>query len=278
VDGFRLHLSGAGGVAVIARAPWWTSQRLLVALGLMTLVAALALAGTWILRRQVNRQMAVIGDKLRTEAVGKERDRMARDLHDTLEQQLSGVALQLDGLDDVVKANPSAASKELALARLMLRHTRLEARRSVWDLRSKVLEEHGLVAALRDMAESSAGSSGPKVQMRVSGQERRFPAMVEFHLFRIAQEAVANAIKHAGAQNIVLSLEYEADVSRLTVCDDGQGFDPEARRFSPGPHFGLLGMRERAAKAGLSLSLTSAPGSGCLITVLVPRHSATNSS
>jgi signal transduction histidine kinase len=269
VDGFRLHLSGPEGAEVIAKAPWWTPRRLLVALGVMSAVAFVGLAGTWVLRRRVRRQMEIIGDSLRAEAVGKERDRIARDLHDTLEQQLSGVALQLDGLDDVVKGNPAAASKVLLVARRMLRYTRLEARRSVWDLRSKILEEQGLLAALRDMVESSAGPAGPKLEVQVVGGERSHPAGLEFHLFRIAQEALANAIKHGEARTIVIRLENTPGCFRLSVCDDGRGFDPQAKLGAPGPHFGLLGMRERAAKAGVELNVDTAPGKGCTISVTV---------
>ena len=270
VDGFRLHLPGPSGLTVIARAPWWNTVRLLIALGVMSAVAMLGLVGTWMLRRQVNQQLEIIGAKLRAEAVGKERDRMARDLHDTLEQQLSGVALQLDGLDDAVKTNPGAASQALLLARRMLRYTRLEARRSVWDLRSQVLEQHGLVAALRAMAETTTGTAGPKVEVKTTGSERSFPAAVEFHLFRIAQEAIANAIKHGRARTIVIALAHSPEASQLTVRDDGVGFDPAAKDQSPGPHFGLLGMRERAAKIGGELAITASPGTGCTISVDVP--------
>jgi signal transduction histidine kinase len=270
VDGFRVHLAGAGGLRIVARAPWWTTQRLVVALMLMSAVALLGLAGTWILRRQVNKQMAIISENLRAEAVGKERDRMARDLHDTLEQQLSGVALQLDGLTDAIKTNPEAANKSLSLARRMLRFTRLEARRSVWDLRSKVLEQDGLVAALRVMAETATGPAGPVVEVNVSGEAHPLPTAVEFHLLRIAQEALANAIKHSEARKLIIGLEYATDATRLTVQDDGHGFNPEAREQSPGPHFGLLGMRERAAKIKAQLEVVSAPGAGCIISVTLP--------
>jgi signal transduction histidine kinase len=270
VDGFRLHLPGPSGVAVIARAPWWTPQRLLVALGLTSALAALGLGGAWMLRRQVNRQLGIIGDKLRAEAVSQERDRMARDLHDTLEQQLSGVALQLDGLDDAVKSNPPAARQALTLARRMLRYTRIEARRSVWDLRSQVLEKHGLTAALQAMADAAAAPAGPKITVQGSGPERRAPAAVEFHLFRIAQEAVTNALKHSGARQIAIEVTHTPDQTRLTVRDDGRGFDPDAKDLSPGPHFGLLGLRERAAKIGAELALAAAPGAGCAITVTAP--------
>jgi signal transduction histidine kinase len=274
VDGFRIHLPGAQGAKIISRAPWWTPRRLFLALGIMSIVAVLGLVGTWVLRRQVKRQLAIIGESLGAEAVGKERDRMARELHDTLEQQLSGVALQLDGLSDAIKANPDAATKSLSLARRMLRFTRLEARRSVWDLRSKVLEQDGLVAALRVMAETSAAPTGPAVAVKVFGAERALPAAVEFHLLRIAQEALGNAIKHSEARQLVIGLEYQPEGTRLTVQDDGRGFDPEAKEQSPGPHFGLLGMRERAAKIKAQLKVVAAPGAGCTISVTLPAESS----
>lgn len=269
VDGFRVHLPGPEGLTILHRAPWWTARRLLVALGVSSALAMLGLVGTWVFRQRVRRQMAIIGDRLRAEAVGKERDRIARDLHDTLEQQLSGVALQLDGLDDVVRSNPPAAAKVLSVARRMLRYTRLEAHRSVWDLRSKILEEQGLVAALRDMAEASSGPVGPKISVRLAGEVRRLSATTEFHLFRIAQEALANAIKHSGARAVLLSLSYSAGDLQLSVQDDGQGFAPDAPRAHPGPHFGLLGMRERAEKIGAILAFKTQPGAGCTVAITI---------
>jgi len=268
VDGFRLHLADSDAVRLIAPAPWWNTQRLFVALAVTSAVALLGLLGTWMLRRQVTKQMAIISDSLRTEAVGKERDRMARELHDTLEQQLSGVALQLDGLDDAIKANPGAAAKILTLARRMLRYTRLEARRSVWDLRSKVLEKQGLVAALQNMAEST---TGVKIELQVNGEKVKLPAAVEFHLFRIAQEALANAVKHSRASAITIELEYGAENFRLTVRDNGCGFDLQTTEKILGSHFGLMGMRERAAKMGGELNLQTAPQKGCCLSVTVPK-------
>ncbi|MBI5692093.1 MAG: sensor histidine kinase [Verrucomicrobia bacterium] len=270
VDGFRLHLREAAAITVISRAPWWNTERLLAALGLMSTLAALGLAGSWMLRRQVRRQLAIIGDQLRQEAVGKERDRMARDLHDTLEQQLSGVALQLDGVEDAVHRNPAAAAQGLLLARRMLRFTRLEARRSVWDLRSQVLARQGLAAALQAMAEAAVVPGGPRAIVQVRERAERLPAASEFHLLRIAQEALTNALKHSGAREVTLTLEHEPGVSRLTVRDDGRGFHPDSVESAAGFHFGLLGMRERAAKIGAGFSITSAPGAGCTVTVTVP--------
>ena len=271
VDGFRIHLPENGGIDIISRAPWWTTRRLLVALGIMSGVAAVGSLGTWLLRRQVKSQMLIISQKLRAEAVGEERDRMARELHDTLEQQLSGVALQLDSLDHAVTQNPAAASATLSLARRMLRYTRLEARRSVWDLRSKVLEEDGLSAALRAISEHS-GPTGPVIDINVRGAEHVLSAGADFHLLRIAQEATTNAIKHGDASLIRIELEYLQDDTRLTISDDGRGFDPAASQPVPGPHFGLLGMRERAGKIGASLTIESTPASGCVVTVILPHE------
>lgn len=269
VDGFRIHLPEHGGLHILSRAPWWNTKRLLIALGIMSAAASLGFLGAWTLRRQVKQQLTIIGGQLRAEAVGEERDRMARELHDTLEQHLSGVALQLDGLDHALHQNPTAASSILTLARRMLRYTRLEAHRSVWDLRSKVLENDGLAAALRAITETTRNTPGPTMEVQVSGHPRSHPPGVDFHLLRIAQEAVTNSIKHAHAQSITISLDYLPDQTRLTIHDDGHGFDPAAQP-APGPHFGLLGMRERAAKITADLTLVSLPGHGCRVILTLP--------
>jgi signal transduction histidine kinase len=270
VDGFRIHLPENGGVTLIRQAPWWNSRRLLFALGIMSGVATLGFLGTWLLRRQVKSQMRIISDKLRSEAIGEERDRMARELHDTLEQQLSGIALQLDSLDHAFTRNPVAASAKLTLARRMLRYTRHEARRSVWDLRSKVLEKEGLSAALSAIADTSGSPVGPSIEVCASGEKKPLPPGVDFHLLRIAQEATTNAIKHGRAASIRINLDYLPDHTRLTICDDGAGFDSSAVQSLPGQHFGLLGMRERAGKIGARLVIDSKPGSGCIVTIFLP--------
>ena len=148
----------------------------------------------------------------------------------------------------------------------MLRYTRLEARRSVWDLRSKVLELEGLSAALRAIAEQN-GPSGPTIDVSVLGSEHTLSAGVDFHLLRIAQEATTNAIKHGAASLIKIELEYKPDGTCLSIKDDGLGFDPSASPPVPGPHFGLLGMRERAGKIAARLTLDSSPGMGCVVSV-----------
>ncbi len=269
VDGFRVLLPESGGIAIVRRGPWWTQRGLFVALSIMSGVAAFGFFGTWLLRRQVKSQMLIISDKLRNEAVGEERERMARELHDTLEQQLSGVALQLDNLDDTITRNPAKASDSLSLARRMLRYTRVEARRSVWNLRSKILEQDGLPAALRAITETS-GSSGPIMEVVINGDERLLAPGADLHLLRITQEAITNSIKHGGAAHIRIGLEYLPEITRLSITDDGSGFDPAAANTVADSHFGLLGMRERAGKIGAILTIVSSPAQGCRVTVALP--------
>lgn len=267
IDGFRIHLANLESVTLLRRGPWWTPTRLYTALAAMTAAALLGIFGTLFFRRIVAKQARIIGEKLGGEAVSDERDRMARDLHDTLEQQLAGVALQLDGLDKVAKTDPTQISTRLGLARRMLRHTRVEARRSVWDLRSKVLELQGLSTALRSMVAGASSEEGPQVSLEIAELTRPLPAGSDFHLLRIAQEALANAVKHANACQVCISLHETSDAVELVVRDDGCGFvtaPPEAPVTS---HFGILGMHERVEKIGASLMIRSSPGHGCSVTV-----------
>lgn len=267
VNGFRILLADSTAVTVMHRAPWWTTGRLLAALGAMTGFAVLGTLGTLFFRRIVHKQALVIGEKLGDEAVSDERDRMARDLHDTLEQQLAGVALQLDGLDKVAKVDPSQISTRLGLARRMLRHTRVEARRSVWDLRSKVLEIQGLGTALRSMAAGASSDEGPLVLLDIGVLTRPLPSGSDFHLLRIAQEALANGIKHAAAREVSISLQETEDAVLLIVRDDGCGFTPAPPEAPVISHFGILGMYERIEKIGAFLDIRSSPGHGCTVTV-----------
>lgn len=270
VDGFRIRLANHEAVSLLRRSPWLTPSRLYTALGVMTSTALLGIFSTLFFRRIVAKQARIIGEKIGSEAVSHERDRMARDLHDTLEQQLAGVALQLDGLDKVAKVSPEQIIARLELARRMLRHTRVEARRSVWDLRSKLLELQGLGVALRSMATGASSADGPKVTLEIGELTRPLPAGSDFHLLRIAQEALANAIKHAGATEVVITLQETAQSVLLSIRDDGHGFVPAPAHAPLSSHFGILGMHERVDKMGATLSIQSSLGNGCLIAVSLP--------
>jgi signal transduction histidine kinase len=221
---------------------------------------------------------AVLGKRLRNQVVGirqepqnwavlEERNRIARELHDTLEQELTAITMQLDLVADCFQHRPRAAQQALDTARSMSRHCMVEARRSVWDLRCHLLEHGDLASALERVVEPLVPQNDTRVDVRVDGRPVRLHASIEMNLLRIGQEAVANAIKHSLARNIAVELRYAPDSVRLEITDDGHGFIPDE---TPAGHFGLLDMRERAQCMDSWLYVESEPGMGTSISVEVP--------
>jgi signal transduction histidine kinase len=213
-------------------------------------------------------QMDLIRQKLRSGAVLEERNRIARELHDNLEQELAGITMQLDLAVDCFQQAPRVAQQALETARNMSRHSMVDARRSVWDLRCHLLEEGDLVSALRQTVQPATARDDLKVQVSVTGTPVRLPAAIEMNLLRIGQEAVANAVKHGGAHMVTADLHFAEKQVRLCVADDGQGF--RLQDAAPSGHFGLLDMRERAQSMGCALQVESGPNSGTKVEVEVP--------
>ena len=202
--------------------------------------------------------------------VFEERSRLAREIHDTLAQGFVGISHQLDALGILLDSDPGAARQHLNHARKMARHSLTEARRSMMDLRTTELQEQDLPEALEAAARRWVAGSRVDVRLNVSPIDRKLPADVEQNLLRIAQEAVANAVKHSTATVIWLDLSLEGNVLRLRVKDDGKGFEPADTFAVSGGHFGILGMRERAERVGGQFDLASEPGSGTQVEVVVP--------
>jgi signal transduction histidine kinase len=190
---------------------------------------------------------------------------------------LAAITIQLDTVAAQFDAAPGIARKLLDLARTMSRRSLFEARRSVWDLRSHLLENSNLVTALSEVTKLMASSTRLPIDVQTSGTPRKLSAPVENNLLRIAQEALANALKHAQASHIVVKLNYEPALVRLRVRDDGVGFDTTCHATVSGGHFGLLDMSERAGKIGGAFSMISAPGQGTEIVVAVPEKGAPES-
>jgi two-component system NarL family sensor kinase len=198
----------------------------------------------------------------RSAAIGalEERNRLAREIHDTLAQGLAGIALRLEAADAALEAGqPEAARASVVRALEQARLGLEEARRSVLDLRAAPLEGRGLGAALADLAADARREGGPTVTIDVDGPADSLPARASLGLYRIAQEGLANALRHAGAASVRLRLEVGPGQAALTVEDDGRGFDPAG---TPAGRFGLLGMGERARLLGGRLLVDSAPGQG----------------
>lgn len=201
-------------------------------------------------------------------AVKDERQRIARELHDTIEQELAGLSIQLRNARQRLAGTPEQARTAIELAEQMLRHCREEARTSIRDLRSVAREQRGLRGALEEVLAPLAAECGANYSIEVEGQPGSLAGPVELHLLRLAQEAVANAARHASANEIRVRLAFTTDAVTLEIRDDGCGFDPTAP--APRGHFGMLGLRERADKLHAELTITSAPGSGTTIRVVVP--------
>jgi signal transduction histidine kinase len=273
VDGFRLHLQKENGIVILQRAPWWTLRRLLWALGLIAGLALVAIVWAALLRRRVAEQTKIIASQIERAVVKDERQRIARELHDTIEQELAGLSVQLRNARQRLQNMPEQAGTAIELAERMLRHCREEARTSIRDLRSVALEQRGLPGALEETLAPLVEGSGARLSYKVEGRARSLPGPVEIHILRMAQQAVANAVQHAAPKEISVRLEFDTAAVTLEVRDDGRGFDPAAP--APRGHFGILGIRERANKIHAVLTLESAPGAGTAIRVVVPAAAET---
>ncbi|HEX8190057.1 MAG TPA: two-component regulator propeller domain-containing protein [Pyrinomonadaceae bacterium] len=203
-------------------------------------------------------------------AVLQERNRIAREIHDNLAQEILGISVQLEIVARTMASAPDAARKHLDRARALVRSSVAEARRYVWDLRSQSLDERDLPAALAEMTRRLTAESGVQTQFNVSGTFRPLAPQVENNLLRIGQEAVGNAVRHAQAKTVTVSLDFGAREVRLEVKDDGRGFDAASYDGGRGGHFGLVGMRERAEQMGGRAEVRSEPGQGTEVTVRVP--------
>jgi signal transduction histidine kinase len=211
--------------------------------------------------------------ELRFAAVLSERGRIAREIHDGLAQGLVGISVQLELVNRLLSSSVDAARSQLEHARGLVKDSLAEARSSIWDLRSQAAETEDLATRLSRMAATATERSEPRIRVKskVSGTYRPLPPKAETELLRIAQEAVNNAVRHAKPEHIAIELRFGARELHMTIQDDGCGFDGQPHPESSGPegHFGLAGMRERAAQIGGSLAIDSAPGKGTQVSVSI---------
>jgi signal transduction histidine kinase len=270
----RVLMRGLDDVVVVRKPSPWTLKRALLALGTVTLGAAASIVWSLVLRRRVLQQTAVIAEKIEGERISQERSRIARDLHDSLQQELAGIGMQLSTTDKLLTRDADAARRSLELARSMLRRSQEEARRSIWDLQPLDLTTGDLGSALCDLFQPLDDHDGPAVEVKVAGDTAHIPPLVEAHLLRVAQEAVTNSLKHGAASRLLISLTVGDEGITLQIRDDGCGFDANHSDVVARYKFGLSSMRERANKMDASLSIESAPGKGTTITILVPRNAA----
>lgn len=269
---FQLLCQSPGDIVVLRPPVWWNLGH---ALGLLALVTIFFAA---ILGIVVGRSRRRIREHLRAwqqaeaqfSAVNRERNRLAGELHDSLEQALVGIGLQLEAGLKAFSTAPRAAMEHMELARKMVDQSQDEVRRSIWDLRSQMLDNNDLPSALDAIGKHLSHGTNIHVNVEVLGTKRRLPDGMENHLLRITQEAVANAIRHGQPRRVEIQLAYEPGSVALAVHDDGRGFDVDKPHHSQRGHFGLDGMRERARALDGTIEVESKPGRGTTITVEAP--------
>jgi two-component system NarL family sensor kinase len=199
----------------------------------------------------------------------EERNRLAREIHDTLAQGLAGISMQLETAEALLESgyNPenvrSAVHKALDLTRTNLE----EARRSVLDLRAAPLEGRNLANALETLTQKISSENDLKAHFLVVGRGQPLPVRLEAGLYRIAQEALSNVVQHAAAKNVTMKLTSTPDEIRLLIKDDGRGFDPSQ---IPAGRFGLQGLHERAKLLGGKLKVESDLETGTEVEIFVP--------
>ncbi len=310
IKSFRLLLPTSHDVRVIEKPSWLTPQHLLVSLAVVFVVLFVAIG--WIVmaakknsilkslmreKETAQRELQQAHDQLENRvkertaqlkvemttrkeselqfrAVLTERTRLAQELHDTLEQTMTGIALQLELAADQVGKMPDHASHHLKLARGLMRRTQVDLRRSVWGLRSRAEEQFNLSNALITSGRQLTGDTGLHIEVETIGQTRPLSEIVEENLLRIGQEAVSNAVKHSGAALVKIELRFSPGNIVLQIKDDGKGFDPLACAGPIDGHFGLLGIRERTERLGGQVVIESAPGRGTSVWVEFPADSS----
>ncbi len=255
---FQAGEESLGALAVACRPATHIAERTRTLLGAVSDQVGLALRAV---------QLAAEGRDL---AVLEERTRLAREIHDTLAQQLTAIVLQLEAAEGYAERSPGKVRSLVLTARDQARSALQEARRSVWNLRPAPLEATGLVAALDREVRRWARTTGIAARLRAEPlpTSLNLQPAAEVGLLRIAQEALSNAGRHSGAQSVEVSLSRRDGALELSIQDDGCGFDPLT---APQPgSFGLVGMGERARLAGGSLEVATVPGHGTRVTVRLP--------
>jgi signal transduction histidine kinase/DNA-binding NarL/FixJ family response regulator len=199
-----------------------------------------------------------------------ERQRLARDIHDTLAQGFVSIVLQLQAAEGELPAGADAARRHLELARRTAGDNLAEVRRLVWDLRPEQLRAASLGEALGRLTDRLAEETGVAATTTVTGTPRPLSPDAEVTLLRVTQEALANVSRHADAARVALTLSYMDGEATLDVRDDGAGFAPGADGSGPNGGLGQAGMRERVEALGGRLAVESAPGRGTTVAAVVP--------
>ena len=306
LQSLQVFLPRANDIRILQKPDWLTPVRLLGGLTILFTILLVALTWTVMVQRRNKALKRLVGEKTKAQqelqeshellewrvaertrqlkfemgarkeaevqfkATLAERTRLARDLHDTLEQVLTGIGLQVDTAAELVDTEPVASKRHMRLVRSLMADTQLELRRSIWDLRSRELEQFDFPGALRVNAQHIIEGTNLKFEMETSGGVRPLSEVTEENLLRISQAAVTNVVKHAAATELKISLHYGEGEVRLRISDNGHGFDPVNCTGASEGHFGLLGISERVKRLDGHFQITSQTGGGTCLEAQVP--------
>ncbi len=227
--------------------------------------AAAVLAYIWV-SRQAARHAAALDEEVRLQAaLDVERKRIALELHDTVGQTHAAAVLHLECASDALDGY-AAARDDVRKALRLVRASTTEVRCALWDLYPEELQKVHLTGAIESMADGLLAGAGLSVRYSFDGAIRRLPPETEKALLRIIQEALANVLKHAQASEVRIDLRFDADHARLSVRDDGRGFEAEREAGS----LGLTSMRNRAQALGGEWAISSRPGGGTEVRAAIP--------
>lgn len=273
-SGIRLLMRDSHDMALVKAAPWWTPQRLWIAIAAMAALLMVSLAWARILNRKVRQRSMELAQEISSRKVAEtrteERTRIAEELHDTVAQGLTGVSLQLEAAGRAARERPAQLPHHLQLAGRILNVSRDEIRRSLWNLRSGLLDTHDLIGSLRAIAANLSPDRSPEITCRCVGTMRPLPERVAHALLRIAQEAMSNAVNHASAQAVEVVVEFSPKEVMLVVRDDGRGFANGKVAALDATHFGLQGMRGRARRLNGQFAIETDPGRGTAVRASFP--------
>ncbi len=256
----KILLRSEADATLVQSPTWWTvPHAVYVAIALATLALLFLI--------QIVRS---IYDRGRLQAVLAERERLAHDLHDTLAQSFAGIGFQLQAIRREIPHDLPKLERQVDLARDLVRHSHKEARRTLASYTAETNERFDLLRCLQASAHTMAEGGMVDITSSVAGDQRPLRPAVATALLRIGQEAIANAIRHADPTHLGIALFYEDHRVTLSITDDGAGFVERGDLLG----FGLRGMRKRAASVSATFAISSMPGNGTEISVIVPSQAA----
>jgi len=277
ITGFFLVIRSPGDIRIMSYPPWWTPQRFIFAITGLLLVLAMILVWNASLRRLVERRSRQLiraqVDKLKSDFRTDERTRIAAELHDYLAQNLTAMSYQLTAARLARDEDPATSLQHLDTVATMLNSSRTELRRCLWDLKGEALEEPTFELAIRRTLQLIMDGTPVSISFDIP---RRIVSDSTAHtILSVIRELVANAIRHGHARSIRISGEHSGGRLKVTVSDDGVGFDPSSRPDSGNGHFGLDGIRSRISRLGGEFSVVSSPGRGTTAVATLPLQKAT---